>query len=291
MQFISDYMRDEKSRHMLNELTQKVFGFDFEGWVISGGFEGDYIPFSFVEDGKMISNVSANRMKFMQNGTVKNYIQIGTVMTDEDHRKQGLAAKLISRVIEEYGSCCDGFYLFGNLNALGFYEKMGFGITNQYRYFIKDEYCKTGKELTRFRPIAEMGEEMKQRYIALVRNAKMHSSFEQLNKYGLQMFYTGGFDNVFYADDIDCFVVLDEEDCTVLQSVHCKDKASLSDVIRRLDLVNGKCRLGYTPLAEDLDLCTSELYDGSDDYRLFYKGRELESIERDRLYFPELSHA
>ena len=291
MQLISDYMRDEKSRHMLNELTQKVFGFDFEGWVTGGGFEGDYIPFSFVEDENIISNVSANRMKFMQNGAVKNYIQIGTVMTDESYRKQGLAAKLINRVTEEYENDCDGIYLFGNLDAVGFYKKMGFGIINQYRYFVKDEYCNLKKAQTRFVSIAEMGEYMKQKYISLVRNSARHSSFEQINKYGLQMFYTGCLDNVFYADDIDCFVVLDEEDCTVLQSVLCKEKVELSEVLCRLDLVNGKCRLGFTPLAEDIDLCTSELYDGADDYRLFYKGGELESIERDRLYFPDLSHA
>ena len=83
LELISDYMRDEKSRHLLNELTQKTFGFDFEGWVTDGYFEGDYIPYSFVEDGVMISNVSANRMQFMQNGEIRNYIQIGTVMTED----------------------------------------------------------------------------------------------------------------------------------------------------------------------------------------------------------------
>ena len=52
---------------MLNGLTQKTFGFDFEGWVTNGYFEGDYIPFSYVEGGIMVSNVSANRMCFRQN--------------------------------------------------------------------------------------------------------------------------------------------------------------------------------------------------------------------------------
>ena len=39
------------------------------------------------------------------------------------------------------------------------------------------------------------------------------------------------------------------------------------------------------------ELCGCSLYDGEDDYRLFYRGDELEAIERDKLYFPELSHA
>ena len=76
MEFLSNYMKDDTYRHMLNDLTQKVFGFDFENWVTKGYFEGDYIPYSLMEDGKLVSNVSANRMKFMQNGSEKNYIQM-----------------------------------------------------------------------------------------------------------------------------------------------------------------------------------------------------------------------
>ena len=63
MELIYNYMRDDKSRHMLNDLTQKVFGFDFEGWVTGGYFEGDYIPYSFVDGDIMVSNVSATIMK------------------------------------------------------------------------------------------------------------------------------------------------------------------------------------------------------------------------------------
>ena len=126
-------MTDDSSRQLLNELTLKIFGFDFDGWVKGGYFEGDYIPYSFVENGKMLSNVSANRMHFLQKGVEKFYIQIGTVMTDEAFRKKGLAGRLLEHVVNEYEKDCDGIYLFGNLNACDFYLKNGFKITNQYR--------------------------------------------------------------------------------------------------------------------------------------------------------------
>lgn len=291
MQLISDYMRDGKSRSMLNELTRKTFGFDFDFWVDGGYFEGDYIPYSFIEDGRMISNVSANIMRFMQNGKIKNYIQIGTVMTDESRRKQGLAAELMKHVTEKYNKDFDGFYLFGDLSAFEFYQKCGFKILNQYRYTVKDEFCKrdTGKEA--FKPAKEMGDKIRQKYLDLVRNSAPHSSFEQINRYGLQMFYTAGFDTVLYSEDMDCFIVSDEDDGIVLQSVLCKEKVSLSDVLKRIDLNGQKCRLGFTPLDKDKDKCTAEMYDGAEDYRLFYMGNELMSVERDRLYFPDLSHA
>ena len=54
MHLVSNYMRDDALRHALNDLTKKTFGFDFESWVTGGYFEGDYIPFSFIEDGKII---------------------------------------------------------------------------------------------------------------------------------------------------------------------------------------------------------------------------------------------
>ena len=38
-------------------------------------------------------------------------------------------------------------------------------------------------------------------------------------------------------------------------------------------------------------LLFQEKYDGADDYRLFYLGEQLKSIENEKLYFPELSHA
>ena len=53
----------------------------------------------------------------------------------------------------------------------------------------------------------------------------------------------------------------------------------------------GRCRLGYVPLGEDKDLCVAEEFNGGDDYRLYYRGAELGAIEKDKLYFPDLSHA
>lgn len=291
MELISNYMRDDTYRHMLNELTQKTFGFDFESWVTQGYFEGDYIPYSFVDDGRIISNVSANRMKFMQNGTMKYYIQIGTVMTDENYRKQGLAAQLMKHVIEAYEQECDGIYLFGDLSALDFYQKMNFKVANQYRYYVKDNVCNCEKTGERFKPIRDLGDEIKKSYLDMVRNSVHHSSFEQINKYGLQMFYTAGLDDVFYAEDIECFIVLEQEECAVLKSVLCNRKVALADVLKRMDLEGQKCRLGFTPHKEDRNICSFEAYDGGEDYRLFYRGKELESIEQDKLYFPDLSHA
>ena len=77
----------------------------------------------------------------------------------------------------------------------------------------------------------------------------------------------------------------------MLKSIICKDKVSLKDVIARIDMEYENLVLGFTPCKEYEDMFESRIYDGADDYRLFYRGENLKSIEEEKLYFPELSHA
>ena len=292
MELVSDYMRDDTLRHALNDLTRKTFGFDFEDWVTGGYFEGDYIPYSFIENGKIISNVSANRMTFLQNGVEKNYIQIGTVMTDETYRRQGLAKKLMDHVVNQYKDNCDGFYLFANLDAVDFYNKCGFSREMEYRYSVKNEFCMRKSAGEIFMPVNTADEQMKQKYMDMVRRSAVNSSLEQLNKFGLQMFYSADMENVYYAKDMDCFIVAEmEENTLLLQSVICENHVTLLDVLQRVKGEYHNCQLGFTPALKDMDICVAEQYDGADDYRLFYLGEQLKSIENEKLYFPELSHA
>lgn len=292
MELISGYMRDEKPRHALNALTQKTFGFDFEGWVTGGYFEGDYIPYSFIEDGRILANVSANRMRFMQNGEVKDYIQIGTVMTDEAFRRQGLAGKLLKHVVEVYENECDGIYLFGNLDSLGFYRKMGFLEGLQYRWSVKEECLPAKKPGSGFVPVKASDAVLRNKYLDDVRNCSVNSSLEQINKFGLQMFYTCAFEDLYYAEDIDCFAVYERNgDDLALNSIISRNRVYLPVILERLGGDYKTCTLGFTPLEEDRMICDAEAFDGADDYRFFYLGEDLEMIRKDKLYFPEFSHA
>lgn len=245
-----------------------------------------------MENGKIISNVSANRMTFLQNGVERNYIQIGTVMTDENYRRQGLAKKLIDHVIKQYKDNCDGFYLFANLEALEFYDQCGFSRVTEYRYEVKEEFCKRRSEGERFMPVNTADGKMKQKYMDMIRHSAVNSSMEQINKFGLQMFYTADMENVCYAKDLDCFIVAETEgDTLFLQSIICENQVALSDVLCRMSGEYHECRLGFVPDRKDMDMCIAEKYDGAEDYRLFYFGEKLKSIEKEKLYFPELSHA
>lgn len=285
MQQIKDYIKNAELRHKLNDLTRRTFCFDFEDWVTGGWYEGDYIPYSLFDGDKLASNASVNKMTFVQNGELRNYIQIGTVMTDEKYRGKGLARMLIQKILEDYRSC-DGVYLFGNLTALGFYRKLGFGEIFQYKYEVKPEFC-TGAEKSVFLPATTA---MRQRYIDTVKNSAVNSSLEHANKFGLQMFYTADLSDVYYAEDIGCFAVMERSgNHAELKSIVSRSRVPLKEVVGRIGA--DSISLGFSPCADDLYMCSGHKYDGGDDYRLFFKGEKLKEIETENLYFPELSHA
>lgn len=288
MEFICDYMRDDAKRHALNALAQSTFGIDFEAWVKDGYFEGDYIPYSLIENGALLANVSVNRMRFVQNGLARTYIQLGTVMTDAAHRRCGLARRLMERVLSDWEGRCDGIYLFANLGALDFYRKMGFQEdVCEYRYTLRPDSGIVGQSA--FRPIDES---LRARYMDCVRQGAVNAALQQINRFGLQMFYTADLSSVFYAEDLDCFAVIEEEeDALTVQSVVSRSAVPLRAVLERLDMGGKSVRLGFAPRGEDAALFDARRYDGGGDYRLFYRGALIEDIERERLCFPLLSHA
>ena len=299
MRIVKDYMKDATLRHELNELTEATFCFNFESWVTNGYFEGEYIPYSFEENGRILSNVSANEMHFIQNGEKRFYIQIGTVMTASDRRNQGLARTLMEQVLETYDGKCDGIYLFGNLSALDFYRKLGFEEGAQYRYTLKEDVRLSVQKMNLekeqgkgFVKVDPSDTRAKKAYMEAVRHSVANGAFEQENKYGLQMFYTSELGNVYYSKELGCFAVIAWNDKKVeLQSVISTEAVSLEKVIREIPFKDQELGLGFTPRQEERDLFDHHYYNGGEEYRLFYWGSNLESIEREKLYFPVLSHA
>ena len=83
-------------------------------------------PYVLADGDRVIANVSVNRMDMLWRGQAKQYIQIGTVMTDEAYRGKGLSKFLIETVLHDWKDRCDAIYLFANRTVLDFYPKFGF---------------------------------------------------------------------------------------------------------------------------------------------------------------------
>lgn len=293
MEIIKNYIEEDIYLEKLNTLTNEVFGFSFKDWVKNGYYTKEYIPYSFLEDGKVVSNVSANIMKFKYNDEIKNYIQIGTVMTSSSFRNRSLASKLMKYVIEEYKNKCDGIYLFGDLKAVDFYKKLGFKIINQYRYNLKREYI--GKNINnknQFIQVSIDNISLKNLFIEYVKNGISYGNFEQINRFGLTMFYSQYFEDIYYIDNLDVFVVLEQENNKlILKSIFGKKDVSLEEIISNINISYTSFELGFTPKEKDKYLFDCSLFDGGEDYRLFVLGENLKIIEENKLFFPLLSHA
>lgn len=295
MRLIHDYMRENALRHALNTLTRATFGFDFEAWYAGGFWEGDYIPYSYEEDGRLLANVSVNRMRLRQNGQERLYIQLGTVMTVPEHRRRGLASSLMREALADWVGHCDGVYLFAALDALPFYEKQGFVPRTETRYTLRADASHlpaSAPVRDRFAAVSPQDARLRARYLHAVRSGAPFAAFEQINRFSLTMFYTASLAGVLYSPALDCFAVLDRsgDGALTLQSIANDRPVALSDVITHLP-EGGPLTLGFTPLAQDAALFDAHPYDGGDDYRLLCLGDSLRAIETDRLCFPALSHA
>ena len=297
MELVRHYMENDRLRAALNALTRKTFGFDFEGWYAAGGWEGDYLPYSFMDGGRMIANVSVNRMRFLQNGQERHYVQLGTVMTDEAFRRRGLASQLMRAALDDMRGACDGFYLFGDLSALGFYDSLGFSRITETRYHLREDARQAlsaraarREASARFLPVDPDDAAIAARYREALQDSAAHSALEHLNRRSLHLFYTRSMKTVRFCPALDAFCVLGREDGgTVLQSVLCAQRLPLEEVLSRIDTPVG--RLGFAPEAADAECFEARPWDGGGDYRLFILGDALRAVQTQGLCFPALSHA
>lgn len=292
MKFIKDYFDNNTLRQELNQLTRQTYGFDFENWYRAGYWYGEYIPYSYEKNGRVLSNASANIMKFIQDGGEKSYIQIGTVMTAEDCRNRGYASELIYRIIEDYKHKVDGIYLFANLDALKFYEKLNFTQGLQYQCYLKPELVIDRTISDAFEKVSPDNDELIQLYRKMIKESVTYSQLEQINKYSLQLFHTMNFEDVYYSSELECFVCYEvDNNILYVNSILSKHYIPLNSILERIHEVYKEMIFGFTPTESEQHIWTCKEYDGADDYRLFYMGDELKSIEETKLYFPEYSHA
>lgn len=135
-QIVSDYLDNEKYREEFNDLAKRTFGLDFESWYQNGYLRDGYKPYSIRQEGKIVANVSINKFHLVINNEVKKAIQIGTVMTDNACRGQGLSKYLMEHVLKEYNEKEYIVYLFANDTVLEFYPKLGFERVLEKQYEI-----------------------------------------------------------------------------------------------------------------------------------------------------------
>ena len=209
-----NYRDNDALRASFNELVGKVFGLSFENWYQNGFWKNNYIPYSVVIDGKVVANVSVNRCDVNYNGETKCLIQLGTVMTDPDHRGKGYARELMEKIISDYEGKVDGMYLFANDSVTSFYPLFGFKEDKEYQ-FSKEVYIDNDKLVT----LVPMNcKEDFDKMVSIINERPQNAKMYMVNNSGLYMFYLSQFmtESVYYLATKDTYLIADIEDDTLI---------------------------------------------------------------------------
>ena len=280
-----NYRENEDLRRSFNELAEKVFGLNFENWYKNGFWKDNYIPYSVIEDGKVVSNVSVNACNMNYGGRVVKLIQLGTIMTDPDYRGKGYSRILMERVISDYKDKVDGIYLFANDSVLDFYPRFGFKTGKEYQY--SKDVDNTGEDRTALVPMAD--KEAWDKMVRLITEKEQNSKFYMVENTGLYMFYLSQFmqENTFYIENCDSYAVAEVEDDTLILHTII-GKGDVDKVILAFGSKIKKVVLNFTPNVT-YGFEENELHE--EDTTLFVMGKFFEEIKDERLMFQAITHA
>lgn len=285
---IKNYRSQNNLRHSFNELAEKTFdGLNFETWYQNGYWSDRYDPHSIVVNNKVIANVSVNFIDFMWNGQLRHFIQLGTVMTEESFRNQGLIRQIMNEIDQQYGQTVDGFYLFANDSVLDFYPKFGFRQAKEYCY---TKPFSTSLECSVTHVPMKNKEDWKKLTTAMEQSI-LYSRFAMIDNDNLVMFYVTGFmhENVYYDHKHDAYIIAEIEDQTlIVYGIFSEKECLMDDIFASFGSDIRKIALGFTPL-DKTGYTISEFKE--EDCTLFVKGAAFDVFEQDQVIFPTLSHA
>ena len=280
-----NYRNNDALRASFNRLAEKTFGLNFENWYQNGFWQDNYIPYSVVIDGEVVSNVSVNACNMNYKGKIVKLIQLGTIMTDNDHRGKGYARVLMEEVIKDYDGKVDGIYLFANDSVLEFYPKFGFKEAKEYQYTkevtISDE-CKAQN-------IPLKGKDDFDRAIKILDTNEQNAQLYMVGNSGLYMFYLSQFmtENLFYIEECGSYAIAEMEDDTLILHTIIGNGA-VDEVIRAFGSKIKKVVLCFTP-KDTGGFEKTELHE--EDTTFFVQGKFFEDNQNEEYIMQAITHA
>ena len=222
-----DYYHDEKLRKSMSKLATETFGLDFENLYQSGYWGEPFGCYGIVKDDEVVSNISYHLFDYEKDHKKYSAMQIGTVMTRDDHRHQGLSATLMNEVLNDHP--VDVVYLFANESVMNFYPKFGFEpvVHLKYKAQVTDKYIKgeKGRKLDTHKDRELIDSFIKSR----IKNSK--NDYVYKDDY-IKMFYLMYvYSDCIYLHD-NCIVVCEkEEDVLWVHDIFLKSDGSIYECV------------------------------------------------------------
>ena len=285
--FTNSIKEDNALRRSYNSLAEKTFGLSFEEFYQNGYWTDKYIPYSLIDDGKVIANASVNILKSFYNGQEKRCIQIGTVMTDSDYRNQGLSRYLIERILSEWKVTCDTMYLFANDSVLDFYTKFGF--VKAVEYQCSSPITPTKGRVRKLNMSLASDREFLKRYYS---KSNPYSALAIKDNYELLMFYCTSLmkDCVYFLEDFDAVIIASNKNeiLTCYDIFSDGNHAMIEMVSRVAESQIRSVVFGFTPIEHAA--FHSRILEEEDTTLFVLKGKDNWFVNH-QMMFPVLSHA
>lgn len=260
---VTDYKSDDKLRLSFNTLAQLVFDIDFEKWYQMNCWTDKYQTFSYVNEGEIISNVSANILQIVYHEKEYQAIQIGTVMTRPEYRNQGLAGKLLDSVLNQFSDKADLFFLFADNEALPLYQRAGFKVSNDLIYTINRKSVPNNNPKLRKLSIDK---EKDLAFIKSILNNKQNYSTCFSVKNGLHInlwhYIYALKDDLYYSIDMDCLIVCKLKGETLhLYDLVSDKQTDIIEIANSLNMNFKKIKIYFTPDSSIIKRLGSEYND------------------------------
>lgn len=295
---IKNYREDEALRKSLSRLATETFGLDFEDWYQKGYWTDAYNPYSVVTDGEVVANVSVNLTDFVcsedeaagqeaQRPGVRHLIQLGTVMTREKYRGQGMIRRLMEEVHRDWENRVDGIYLFANDSVLDLYPRFGFSRAQEV---LHTKAVSNSREAGMVQVPMEDKKSL-DRLEEIIRKSCAGSAFSLTGNSGLVMFHITKFlrNNVYYERESGVFAVAEIEDGRLLlYDVFSEKPVDLDRVIASFGKQIRQVIVGFTP-RERSGFTAGKVQE--EDTTLFVKGKGFEDFSSLGVRIPLLAYA
>ena len=285
MNIVKHYRDNAALRNSFNALAEATFGLNFENWYQLGYWKDNYAPYSVLEDGKIVANVSVNRTDMVIDGQRKRMYQLGTVMTYPEYRNRGYIRAIMEEVEKDIADA-DGVYLFANDSVLEFYPKFGFEKNREYAY----SRCVSQTGENRMVPVKMDTPENRDRLAAAMEKSTFSTGCTMVGNPGLIFFYAAQFmaENVYYCEDLDVWAIAEEEEGKLMLHAVFGREVSLDAVIGAFGSGVKEAVLGFAP-ADATGWNCEEYFE--EDCTFFTRGEAFRGFAERKLRIPTLSHA
>ena len=287
-----NYRNNDALRASFNRLAEKTFGLNFENWYQNGFWQDNYIPYSVVIDGEVVSNVSVNACNMNYKGKTVKLIQLGTIMTDIDHRGKGYAGALMKEVIKDY----DGKNTFKNISSVSaesidsgervYVKAAAVGGLGDYQYAVYYKRTTQSKWTT----VSSWTDKNDfDRAAKILDTNDQNAQLYMVGNPGLYMFYLSQFmtENLFYIEECSSYAVAEMEDDTLILHTIIGNGA-VDEVIRAFGSQVKKAVLCFTPKDTD-GFEKSELHE--EDTTFFVQGKFFEENHNEEYMMQAITHA